>query len=144
MRLRWWTVSLSSNVFQDHDGVDQAAVSAAAASCQELRGGEVVAGPAESSGARRLGTSAPEARGTPACRTRRGWRAAPPHLGTARHLMRAGRRRAGRGGGGARRLGTSARRDTCCARDAAGARRRDPVGRRASPMRQEQKRFGEL
>jgi hypothetical protein len=56
MRLRWWTVSLSPNVFQDHDGADQAAVSAAAASGQELHGGEVVAGPAESSGARRLGT----------------------------------------------------------------------------------------
>jgi hypothetical protein len=40
--------------------------------------------------------------------------------------------------------GASSRRGTCCARDAAGARRRDPVGRRASPMRQEQKRFGGL
>jgi hypothetical protein len=58
MRVRWWMVSLSPNVFQDHDGADQAVVSAAAASGQELRGGEVVAGPAESSDARRLSTSA--------------------------------------------------------------------------------------
>jgi hypothetical protein len=84
--------------------------------------------------------------------------------------MRAGRRRAGRGGGGARHLRTSARRDTWCARDAgaqdtAGVARGASAPRHgvapaargtrrglgggillgpASPMRQEQKRFGEL
>jgi hypothetical protein len=54
----WWTVSLSPNVFQDHAGSDQGAVSAVAASGQQH-------------GTPARGTPAPDARGTSAQRLRR-------------------------------------------------------------------------
>jgi hypothetical protein len=110
-----FAVFLSPNVFQYHDGADQGAVSAAAASGQELlargasaprhgaapdaRGTPARGTLARGASAPRHG-AAPDARGTPARRTRLGWRAAPRHgaATAARGTPTRGTRR-GLGGG---------------------------------------------